>query len=43
MAIDWNQDLDTANDTKNQIIGIIVLLVIVVITFWVIMRMKKRK
>ena len=42
MAIDWNRDLDT-NDTKNQIIGIIVLLVIVVITFWVIMRMKKRK
>ena len=29
--------------TKEQIIGVIVILVIVVITFWVIMRMKKRK
>lgn len=44
MAIIWDKDIDeTKNTTKEQIIGVIVILVIVVITFWVIMKMKKRK
>ena len=44
MAIIWDEDIDeTKNTTKEQIIGVIVILVIVVITFWVIMKMKKRK
>lgn len=44
MAIIWDENIDeTKNTTKEQIIGVIVILVIVVITFWVIMKMKKRK
>ena len=44
MAIDWGKDLDSnASDTKTQIIGIVVLLIIIGITFAVVMRVRKRK
>lgn len=44
MAIIWDEDIDeTKITTKEQIIGVIAILVIVIITFWVIMKMKKRK
>ena len=44
MAIDWNRDLDSDSiDTKTQIIGIVVLLIIIGITFAVVMKVRKRK
>tara|TARA_R110002051_G_scaffold167871_1_gene238560 strand:- start:488 stop:625 length:138 start_codon:yes stop_codon:yes gene_type:complete len=44
MAINWGADLDENKaDTKTQIIGVIVLLVIIAITFFVVMKIRKRK